>query len=323
MILNNKLVGEILGSSIYTEDGVMFLRQGSTLSQSIIKRLSNIGINTIYIDDGNDNITLQEVIPTTVKLGLLKSIRAIFEEIKKSKTVNYNKVVEVITGAIENINLSENAVMLNNLIPKDDIAKLVLHSFNVTVLSLMLGTRRKLNEKKLLFLGIGALLHDIGKLFVEGKEHTEVGYKLVKSNTLFSPLSYMCIYELYEKKDGTGPIGLKGDKIFEFSKIVSICNSYTKYLEDESGILPHVAIEKIAAKAIETYDDDIYRDFVNSIYCYPNGLPVRLNNGLEGVVIAQNRKAATRPIVQVKENGKYNFYNLLQSLTVFIEDVIL
>jgi len=323
VILNNKLVGEILGSSIYTEDGVMFLRQGSTLSQSIIKRLSNIGINTIYIDDGNDEIILQEVIPTTVKLGLLKSIREVFEEAKKSKTVNYNKVVEVVNGAIENINLSENAVILNNLIPKDDIAKLTLHSFNVTVLSLMLGTRRKLNEKKLLFLGIGALLHDIGKLFVEGKEHTEVGYKLVKSNTLFSPLSYMCIYELYEKKDGTGPIGLKGDKIFEFSKIVSICNSYMKYIEDESGILPHVAIEKITAKAIEAYDDDIYRDFVNSIYCYPNGLPVRLNNGLEGVVIAQNKEAATRPIIQVKENGKYNFYNLLQSLTVFIEDVIL
>lgn len=323
VILNNKLVGETLGSSIYTEDGVMFLRKGSILSDSIIKRFSKIGINTIYIDDGNDDITLQEVIPTTIRLGLLKSIRSVFEEVKKTKSVNYSMVVEIVEDIIENINLSENAVMTNNLVPKDDIAKLVLHSLNVATLSIMVGSRRKLNEKKLVALGMGALLHDIGKLFTQGREHTEVGYKLVKSNTLFGPLTYMSIYELYEKKDGTGPLGLQGDKIFEFSKIVSICNAYTKYIEDDKGNLPHVAIEKIAAEAVSAYDDDIYRDFVNSIYCYPNGLPVRLNNGLEGVVIAQNKEAATRPIVQVKENGKYNFYNLLQNLTLFIEDVIL
>jgi HD-GYP domain-containing protein (c-di-GMP phosphodiesterase class II) len=323
VILNDKLVGELLGSSIYTQEGVMFLKKGSILTESIIKRLNNIGINTIYIEDGNDDFTLQEVIPTTVRLSLLKAIREVFEEVKKTKSVNYYKVVEIIDEAIENINLSENAVMLNNLVPKDDIAKLALHSLNVTVVSLMLGTRRKCNQKKLVSLGIGALLHDIGKLFTQGKEHTEVGYKLVKSNTLFSPLSYMSIYELYEKKDGSGPLGIKGDKIFEFSKIVSICNAYTKYIEGEGSMLPHVAVEKIAAEATTSYDDDIYRDFVNSIYCYPNGLPVRLNNGLEGVVIGQNKNNATRPIVQAKVNGKYNFYNLLQSLTIFIEDVIL
>lgn len=323
VILNGKLEGEMLGSSIYTEDGVMFLKKGSMLRESAIKRLSKMGINTVYIDDGNSKITLQEVIPTTIKLGLVKSLKSVFEEIKRKKEVDYSEVYRIINELIENINLSENAVIINNLAPRDDIARLTGHSIDVAILSLIVGSKRKYNEKKLMDLGIGALLHDIGKLFVQGKEHVEVGYKLLKSNTRFSPISYMCVYELYEKKNGTGPLGMSGDKIFELSKIVSICNLYMKYLSDEKGMLPHEVMEKIAAETVSSYDEDVYRDFANSVYCYPNGLPVRLSNGLEGVVIAQNKDASTRPVVQVREDNKYNFYNLLQNLTLFIEEVIL
>lgn len=323
VILNTKLVGERLGSSIYTEDGVMVLRKGSVFSESIIKRLRGIGINTVYIDDGNDGITLQEVIPTQIRMGLIKSLKALFDEVKSSKEVDYNKVVNIVNELIENINLSENAVIINNLVPRDEISKLAVHSLDVAALSIMVGSKRKYNEKKMVNLAIGALLHDIGKLFTKEKRHVEIGYKMLKRNTLFSPLSYMCVYELYEKKDGTGLLGINGDKIFELSKIVSICNQYIKYLNDEEGILPHEAMEKIGAEAISSYDEDVYRDFASSVYCYPNGLHVKLNNGLDGLVIAQNKNASTRPIVQVKKDGKFNFYNLLQSLTLFIEEVIL
>lgn len=323
VILNDKLAGEKLGSSIYTEDGVMFIKKGSTLTDSTIKRLRKMGILTIYIDDGNNEITLQEVIPTSIKLGMLKSLREIFEEAKKNETISYSNVSKIVSEIIENVNLSENAVMLNNLVPKDDIARLSVHSLDVSILSIIVGCKRKYNERKLINLGIGALLHDIGKLFVPGKEHIKVGYKLVKSNTMFGPMEYMCISELYEKKDGTGPLKLKGEKIFELSRIVNICNAYIKYLTGEKGILPHEAVEKITAEVVSTYDEEVYRDFINSVYCYPNGLSVKLNNGLDAVVIAQNKDAATRPIVQVKQNEKYTFYNLLNNLTLFIEEVIL
>lgn len=321
VILSNKLLNEKLGSSIYTEDGVMFLKKGSNLSELTIKRLRNIGMRTIYIDDGNDQVTLQEIIPTTIRVGLTKLLREVFEETLKTENVNYSKVSQIIKEMLENINLSENAVLINNLVPKDDIAKLCNHSIDVTIYSIMIGIRRKLNERKLINLAIGALLHDIGKLFTKGQEHTKTGYQLLKSNTLFSPTSYMCVYELYEKKDGSGPLGIKGDKIFEFSKIVSICNAYVKYISDEKGILPHVALERITAEAGNSYDDEIYKDFINTIYCYPNGLSVKLNNGQDALVIAQNKDSATRPIVQVKEDGKYNFYNLLSNLTLFIVEV--
>lgn len=321
VILSNKLVGEKLGSSIYTEDGVMFLKKGSNLSELTIKRLRNIGMRTIYIDDGNDQVTLQEIIPTTIRLGFTKLLREVFEETLKTENVNYSTVSQIIKEILENINLSENAVLINNLVPKDDIAKLCNHSIDVAIYSIMIGIRRKLNERKLINLAVGALLHDIGKLFTQGQEHTKIGYQLLKSNTLFSPTSYMCVYELYEKKDGSGPLGIKGDKIFEFSKIVSICNAYVKYISDDKGILPHVALERITAEAGNSYDDDIYKDFINTIYCYPNGLSVKLNNGQDALVIAQNKDSATRPIVQVKEDGKFNFYNLLNNLTLFIEKV--
>ena len=33
-----------------------------------------MGIPTIYIEDGNDEITLQEVLPTPIKLKILKKV---------------------------------------------------------------------------------------------------------------------------------------------------------------------------------------------------------------------------------------------------------
>lgn len=323
VMISDKLIGQILANSIYIENGTMFLGKGNKLTESALKRLKRMGFNTIYIKDDNDEVQLQEVIETPVKLHILKLIKSLFEDIKKTKYVNAEQVFNIVQEVITNINLSENAALISNTTPSDDIAKISMHSLDVLILSMMVGCQQKYDDRKLKSMGAAALLHDIGKLFTNENNHTNIAYGLVKANTAFGATTYMSIYQLNERIDGTGPLGLPEDKIYEFAKILSICNEYIETLNHEEAVLPHEAIEKISAQTINRFDIELFKNFSKSVYCYPNGLQVKLNNGQVGVVIAQNKEMTTRPVLQIKKDGQNNYCNLMHDLTLFVQEVII
>lgn len=83
VLANDNLVGELLANPIYTENGMMFLNKGNRISETVLSRLKKMGVTTIYVEDGNDEINLQEVLPTPSKLLSLKLLKEVFEEIKK------------------------------------------------------------------------------------------------------------------------------------------------------------------------------------------------------------------------------------------------
>ncbi|WP_027307841.1 HD-GYP domain-containing protein [Caloramator sp. ALD01] len=323
-ILTEKLEGQILGNTIYNDNGVLFLREGSPLTANAIKKLKNMGINTVYIksEDKEDDFSIQEVLESQIKLRLVKELNSIFNEVKTKKYVDYEKSYKIVKEIIENINMSENAILLNNLIHKDEISYLSIHSIDVAILSIIIGVNKRYDEKKIYNLGLAALLHDVGKVINSEKEHHAIlGYNLLKSNVMFKATTYTSVYQHHEMNDGSGPLGLRGDNIFEFAKIINICDMYKNLIEKEK-LMPHQAIEHISALTNKV-DQDIYRDFIKNIYCYPNGLRILLNNGEEGVVIAQNKNIGTRPIVKVKKDGINHFYNLQSELTLFVEKVLL
>lgn len=323
VVVSENLLGEKLANNIYTESGILFIRKGNDITANAIKRLTKMGIVTVYVEDSNTEVNLQEALDTQIKLQVLKSLKDLFEEIKRTKFVDKEKIFIIASDIIQNMNLSENAVMLNNLAPSDEIAKLAVHSLDVAMMTVMVSAKKRYDEKKMSSIVTAALLHDIGKLFTDNKDYHKTGYELVKSNSSFGATVYMSIYQQCEREDSSGPLHLRGDKIYEFAKIISICNEYIEVTNSETAVLPHEAIERLTVKAVNKFDSAIFKDFVESIYCYPNGLLIRLSNGFPGIVVAQNKNSPTRPIVYVKENGKFNFYNLFQNLTLFIDEVIL
>lgn len=322
---NANLVGKTLAYPIYAENGALFLNKGNTISETLLYRLKKMGVTTIYIEDDVDEISLQEVLPAIIKLRVVKLLKEVFEEVKKSRYIDEGKVFTAVDEILKNMNLSENAAVISNLAPNDDFSKLAIHCMDVTILTLMVCIRKKFDEKKLVKIGSAALLHDIGKLFIEGEKHVVIGQELIKKNPAFTSTTYMAVYYLYEREDGSGLFGARGEKIHEFSKIISICNEYTENVYGEKALLPHIAMEKISAEALSKFDQQVFKDFVQSVYCYPNGLRVKLSNGLEGTVVMQNKGFSTRPILGVKTNEGYRFCNLVETenLTLFIEEVIM
>lgn len=327
VLTSDKLIGKVLANPIYTESGIMFLNKGNKISENVVSRLKKMNVTTLYIEDGNDDITLQEVLPTPIKLQAIKALKEIFDEVQKREYVDDKKAAAIVEEVMKNMNLSENATMISNLAPNDDISKLAVHCLDVTLLALMVGIRKKYDEQRLMRLGMAALLHDIGKLFTDDKKHVKKGRELLKANTSIMSTTYMAVYYMYEREDGTGLFGAPGENVHEFAKILGICNEYINEINGngEMSALPHVAIEKVTAEAISKYGNEVYKDFSQSVYCYPNGLQVRLNNGQKAVVVMQNSGSTARPILAVEAKEGFKFCNLVepQNLTLFIDEVMM
>ena len=99
-------------------------------------------------------------------------------------------------------------------------------------------------------LGLGAMLHDIGKLcipreilkkpsqltveeFEEIKKHTVLGYELLKkSGQLYLVSAYIALGH-HERYDGSGyPLRLKNEEIQMYSRIVAVADVYDSLTSD-------------------------------------------------------------------------------------------
>ncbi len=119
-----------------------------------------------------------------------------------------------------------------------------VHSVNVCIFSVALGIRLGMDEKALVGLGIGALLHDIGKVLIsyavvnkQGdlsideykhyQTHTIEGANFIQGLKIAPPHLYKIIMQHHERTDGSGyPQKLTGKEIDILSQIVTVADSY-------------------------------------------------------------------------------------------------
>jgi len=346
-----------LAKTIYNDKGNILLRQGTTLTESLLNKVKQSGINTIYIDDGYSDIEIEDVIKPELRFAAVKTIKETFQNIeqdlakrlngdqhlhKRLKAKVMGKYVESLKGMsdaiIDDILKSHN--MLVNIIDIKHVGEYTYeHSLNVAILSLITGIELRLSRHDLFSLFTGAILHDIGKVFLDkdllaaGDErtdlqdlayqtHTEQGYNYLKDNSGFSATSKIVIMQHHEHYDGTGyPHGTSGDAIHKNSRIVSICNTYDKLTSDSDNspsVAANEAIEYIMGNAGTKFDFDIANVFVRKINPYPIGTLVELSDGKKAVVMDTNLDFPLRPIVQVLEliNGNVEKKEMLDLMKV-------
>jgi len=145
------------------------------------------------------------------------------------------------------------------------------HSVNVSVLSVYLAMQMGYSHSLILqHVGVGGLLHDIGKTRVsirdddnpqvidlKMKDHPVLGLKLIESQQKVPNEVKMIIVQHHENCDGTGyPKKLRGNNIYDLTKIVAIANAFDGVVADSKGTL----IERQRA-AITKLDQVLYRKF--------------------------------------------------------------
>ncbi|MTK13001.1 MAG: HD-GYP domain-containing protein [Clostridiaceae bacterium] len=345
----NRVSGnDVLGKSILTNEGQVLLRAGVKLNDVYIQKLKELGVFYIYVEDDR----LDDVDVEDEKLSELKQVtmKSMCNVMKNVHDCNGKKLKESL-GAVED--------MINYIVDIGDVNKSLydiqtydnytyVHSLDTCIMTTFLGMSSKFNEWDLKDLGIGAILHDVGKTqvpitilnkqgrltdeeFNEIKKHTLYGAKMIKKNISMPDSIIKIVEQHHERVDGRGyPYGLNGKQISKFAKIVCICDVYDAISNDRcyrKKFSPNDAYELILSGSGTSFDEELVRNFKNTFAIYPLGCCVKLSNGNEGFIIRQNKGFPDRPVVRVLYDSETKnpipFYeiDLLNNPSIVIQSI--
>lgn len=344
--LDRCLAGVKLGKAIYNDDGKVLLAKGAELTERLIDKLKTLNIFTVYIEDEkSEGIDIVEAIPeklrNEVSNVIVESLNTIAElnenKVNIQSMIKSDKAIQSFQTIFKNILncLKENRTALNLLATTKIYENHVYtHSLNVTIYACQLAIENKLSEKQIEEVGLGAMLHDLGKLYIskeilnkpgkltsveyeEMKLHSELGFSILK-NIHEIPLTVAhCAFQHHERIDGTGyPRGLKGNEIHPYAKILSVADVFdavTSHRVYRPGMLPHKGLELLYSGFGTHFEEKQVQLFKECIAIYPEGLTVKLNDGRTGIVSKYNFHSVGRPeirIIKDEENQEVTPYEI-------------
>ena len=320
--------GMIVGKSMYNQNGSVIISKNTTIKQSYIDRIKNFGFVGIYIIDNiSQDIEIKNVIDENLRMKAVQSVRKTFvvsegKDKIPSECVSESKVLigNIVDNILKNKNLMVNIIDLKSF---DDYT--YFHSTNVATLSIVMGATLGLGKKELSELGFGALLHDIGKIFIKkeninknGKltneeyksiqNHVKFGYNYLKRNKDIPLNAKHGILQHHERFDGTGyPHKILGNEISLYGRIIAIADVYDALTSDRpyrKALLPSEAIEYVMANGGSMFDTELIKVFVTKIAPYPVGISIKLSNGMTGIVYKNYDDAIMRPKIKIIKNKK-------------------
>jgi HD-GYP domain-containing protein (c-di-GMP phosphodiesterase class II) len=335
--------GDRLGRDIYgNPQAPPLLRSGVRMSDSYRQSLLRAGIHTVWVDDElSEGIEPIEILEEDTKRRATVAIHNAFRHvagwvpqrgpIAPRVVAEMTEIAELI---IEDISRHvHSALALNDLASSDGYT--LKHSLAVTTLGLSLGVRamrthgwidasgqRRYDgiEQRLSELGVGLLLHDIGKLAVPQeilhkpgalsaeewdamRAHPMLGVQILQKADDISPLSRAVVRSHHERWNGSGyPDGRAKDDIHQFARIAAVADVFDALTSDRcyrNGVPPHEGYQFILDRTARDFDPQIVEIFESSVAPYPPGSSVLLSDGTMGLIKDVVPGAVMRPIVRI------------------------
>src|SRR5204863_514365 len=174
-------------------------------------------------------------------------------------------------------------------------------------------------DRRLARLGLGLLLHDIGKLIIPQdvlnkpgqldeaewelmRAHPRAGVEMLRSD-LISPLVKVVVRSHHERWDGGGyPDGLSGDEIHQLARIASAADVYDAVTSERvyaSARPPDIGVQIVIDGAGRAFDPDVVDVFRRVVTPFPPGVEVELGDRRRGVVVSVPQNDLTRPLVRI------------------------
>lgn len=342
--------GDILAKDLFTSSGVVLMSEGTKLKREYMGRLLELGIDQVVIkeeDTTNEGI-LGSIIEEEVKAQCETMVRSTIQKYAYAAEDQLKEIVKVADDLITEI-LNEPEIMYNVSCVREKSNQLYLHSINVAAISTLIALRAKLPKRKVRDITIGALLHDIGFMTVtadlselnleacdekvrkEVMHHVIYGYTDVEKKEWVSKTVKDIILHHHERLDGTGyPFHKKGEQLKTEVRIVSLCDQFDSMIY--GNMMPRSkvkdAMEYLLSQAGVKFDFSLVQLFMESVAAYPIGITVLTNEGDTAVVVRQNYKFPTRPVIRLIKNAEGISYgeneerDLTKALTLFIVDSV-
>ncbi len=323
--ITNVKPGMVIARTITSSSGNILLSKGVALTPMFIHRLKELKIPAVYIrNEYLQECEVTDVISEKTRLETQKTVRGIFDEVYRNKRIDIGAAKAAVNNIVDEL-LRNRKVILNltDIRSYDDYV--FGHCVNVCILAVMTAISMEYNELRLRDIGVGAILHDMGKTLVSKKilekpdkltpaeitkvqEHSQFGFELLREQKELSLLAAHVAFQHHERMDGTGyPRGLKGMEIHEFSRITAIVDVYDALTADRAyrkAYLPHEALKIVSGGSGIYFDAEIIKIFMKKVAPFPVGTIVVLNTYEIGVVVDNHRKNLARPVIRIFFSGQ-------------------
>lgn len=347
--------GMVIGRTIWNEAGLPLIQKDVVVSEVLISRLKQLGIQYVYIEDKiSEGIEIEETVPLAVRKKAVKQITNAFHQIKgldnKSASHVIDKQTKEIGMLVDDI--------LNSILNNDEVLMILSdtmlydeyiyqHSFQVTLYSLAIAKEMGYSQSDLKTIGMGAILHDVGKmltpaevLFKPGrlteeefelmKQHARSGFDILRNLHTVSLLVAHCAFQHHERLDGSGyPRALVDYEIHPFAKIIAVADVFDAVTSNRvyrEKMVPSQGIAIIEAGRGTMFDARVVDALKKTVVHYPNGTILVLSDGRRGVVAKQDDQHAALPCLRIFEENHQllkttYLLNLIEEPNVKIEKV--
>lgn len=265
-----------------------------------------------------------------------KVVTNVMNSVRVGQGVDSKAAKEVVTQMVEEITGAPDAVMnLINIKSFDDYT--FTHNINVATLSVLIGQEFGIKGEELQELGMGALMHDVGKLkislailnkdgkltdaeFAEMKKHPVYGYEILCKSQDITERARMVALHHHEKFQGRGyPYNLKGQDISLFGRICSVADVYDALTTDRPyrvAMSPYDAVKIVMGGVDSQFDPTVLQAFLRKFSIYPSGSLVTLNDGSIGLVLKPSPKTVLRPLIKLLKTGKGTRVSISQRMEI-------
>ena len=235
--------------------------------------------------------------------------------------------VDHVVGKMSNSILRNKDALLSLCRIKEKDNYTFLHSVSVGALLMCFTRAFNLKAGDMEQVGIGGMLHDIGKTMVPDRilnkpgdltqdefltmqMHVVYGQNILSNTHGISQTTFDVVAQHHERYDGSGyPLKLKGSEMSIFGQMASIVDVYDAITSNRcyrKAMDPTVALRKMFEWSKFHFDPLLIQAFVRTIGIYPVGTLVMLESKRIAVVIDQQGRDLTRPLVRAVFDAKNN-----------------
>jgi putative nucleotidyltransferase with HDIG domain len=242
----------------------------------------------------------------------------LMQDVRLGKRMELNQVERTVDKMTDSILRNKDALVSLLRIKEVDEYTYV-HSISVSALCISFAQGLDFEAAQIKQIGIGGLLHDIGKMkvpldilnkpgplsekeFQIMKRHVKDGESTLQQYPNLDQSCTCVTSHHHERLDGTGyPEGLKGEQISLFGQIAAIVDIYDALSSErcyKNAMPPTEALKKLYEWSQSYLNRELVEKFVAHLGIYPIGSLVRLENSLLAVVVDHGAKNLLHPVVR-------------------------
>jgi HD-GYP domain-containing protein (c-di-GMP phosphodiesterase class II) len=336
--------GSVLARDVVTgrHGSVPLLRRGTKIDPRYVQALERAGINAVYVEDPiSEGIVATPALSEETRNEATRVLERALSSARRhsdgSASLPESAVTELTAVArliATEISACDDAIFaLQDLAAAD--AYTMQHSIDVTAIGLLIGRRlfrdsgwidyrgsrrfEKVDER-VVQLGLGLILHDVGKLTVPQeilakngpldpmeweliKRHPMAGLDMLASSSNLSAVARTVIRSHHERWDGSGyPEGLVGTAIHQYARIAAVADVYDAVTSERpysKARPPHVGWQIIVDGVGSHFEQEVVDTFRRVVAPYPPGSEIVLEDGSKGLVVSVEVEAPEQPLVRV------------------------